>query len=67
MVSLSVIYYLDEKKKIDFVATHTVEIALERRGEKYFAKAEKFLQFLEGLEFLKSLNNTQHLKFSVTL
>lgn len=48
MVSLSVIYYLDEKKKIDFVATHTVEIALERRGEKYFAKAEKFMAIPRG-------------------
>lgn len=38
------------KKKIDFVATHTctVEIALERRGEKYFAKAEKFMAIPRG-------------------
>ena len=49
MVSLSVIYYLDEKKKkIDFVATHTVETALETRGEKYFAKADKFMAILRG-------------------
>lgn len=66
MVLLSVIYYLDEKKRS--ILLQRTQLRLQKEGVKNISrKLRNLWQFLEGLEFMKFLNNTQHLKFSVTL